>query len=113
MQYKSTRDTRENPVTVSSAEAIKEGLAPDGGLYIPLSFPALSDSDFDALIKMSYPERAADILSRFLDDYDKDALLSDCREAYSEVLSESTLPISIGFLTYLISIRLIIILLLL
>ena len=26
MQYKSTRDIRENPVTVTSAEAIKEGL---------------------------------------------------------------------------------------
>ena len=83
MQYKSTRDTRENPITVSSAEAIKEGLAPDGGLYIPLSFPALSEADFSALLSMDYAERAADILSRFLTDYDKDALLSDCREAYS------------------------------
>lgn len=84
MQYKSTRDTRENPVTVSSAEAIKEGLAPDGGLYIPLSFPTLSDADFSALLSMDYPERACDILSRFLDDYDKGALLADCREAYSD-----------------------------
>ena len=83
MQYKSTRDTRVNSITVTSAEAIKEGLAPDGGLYIPLSFPALSAADFDALTGMTYAERAADILSRFLDDYDKDALLSDCKEAYS------------------------------
>ncbi len=84
MQYKSTRDVRENPVTVSAAEAIKEGLAPDGGLYIPLSFPTLTEADFDALLSMTYPERAADILSRFLTDYDKDALLADCRAAYAE-----------------------------
>ncbi len=84
MQYKSTRDIRENPVTVSAAEAIKEGLSPDGGLYIPLSFPTLTDGDFDTLLSMTYPERAADILSRFLTDYDKEGLLSDCRKAYAE-----------------------------
>lgn len=84
MQYKSTRDIRENPVTVSSAQAIKEGLAPDGGLYIPLSFPTLSTEELHALLSMDYPERACEILSRFLDDYDRDALLADCREAYCE-----------------------------
>ena len=84
MNYKSTRDTRENPVCVSSAEAIKEGLAPDGGLYIPEGFPCLADGDFAALMKMGYAERAAYILGMYLDDYDKDALLSSCREAYCE-----------------------------
>ena len=84
MNYKSTRDSRENPNYVSSAEAIKEGLAPDGGLYIPESFPAISGDEFASLCKMNYAERAAFILSKFLDDYDADLLASDCREAYSE-----------------------------
>ncbi len=84
MKFKSTRDFRENPTFVSSAEAIKEGLAPDGGLYIPEKFPALSDEEFAALRKMSYAERAAYILGIYLDDYDKDALADACREAYSD-----------------------------
>ena len=53
MKYFSTRDTRENPAKVTSAEAIKKGLAPDGGLYIPESFPTISDGDFNALTKMN------------------------------------------------------------
>jgi threonine synthase len=84
MKYISTRDVGLNPHSVSSAEAIKEGLAPDGGLYIPTSIPRLSAGDFDALIHMSYPERAAMILSKFLNDYDLDELYADCEEAYSD-----------------------------
>ncbi len=84
MQYKSTREIRKNPQTVSSAEAIKEGLAPDGGLYIPTSIPQLTNDDITALLGMSYPERAANVLGRFLDDYDQEALLADCKEAYSD-----------------------------
>lgn len=84
MNYKSTRDISANPKYVSAAEAIKEGLAPDGGLYIPESFPKISDDDFSSLGKMTYAERASSIIGKFLDDYDSDALASDCREAYSD-----------------------------
>ncbi|MBE6541034.1 MAG: threonine synthase [Ruminococcaceae bacterium] len=84
MNYKSTRDVRENQGYVSAAEAIKEGLAPDGGLYIPESFPAISADEFVKLGKMNYAERAHFILAKFLDDYDQTLLASDCREAYSE-----------------------------
>lgn len=84
MKFKSTRDFNENPTFVSSAEAIKEGLAPDGGLYIPENFPRLTDEEFASLGKMSYAERASYILGIYLDDYDKDALTEACREAYSE-----------------------------
>ncbi len=84
MKYKSTRDTRTIPEYQNSAEAIKNGLAPDGGLYIPEEIPTLSSEDFSSLCKMDYPERAAFILGKFLTDYDSAALLSDCREAYSD-----------------------------
>ncbi len=82
--YKSTRDRSQNPLTVSSAEAIKKGLAPDRGLYMPVSIPTLTEKDLYNLAAMSYPERAANILSRFLTDYDKDILLADCKAAYAE-----------------------------
>jgi len=84
MKYISTRDTSAAPAGVSSAEAIKRGLAPDKGLYMPESIPTLTASDLEMLCGMRYEERAADILSRFLTDYDKDALLADCTAAYAE-----------------------------
>ncbi|MBR2848268.1 MAG: threonine synthase [Clostridia bacterium] len=84
MKYVSTRDTEKNPLSVSSAEAIKRGLAPDKGLFMPTEIPTLTKDDLKALMNMPYEERAADILSRFLTDYDKDTLLLDCRSAYAE-----------------------------
>lgn len=84
MKYKSTRDYSKNPAYTTSADAIKRGLAPDGGLYMPESLPKLTDKDIDKLSEMKYYERAAYILSLFLDDYNYDTLLSDCKEAYSE-----------------------------
>lgn len=81
MKYFSTRDTeRTNGVT--AAQAIKNGLAPDGGLYMPDEIPTLTKADIDRLCDLDYAERAADILSRFLSDYTFDELLADCKAAY-------------------------------
>ena len=82
MKYISTRDTGVSPVGVSSAEAIKKGLAPDKGLYMPVSIPKVDIEFIKRLCSMSYGRRAAEILSLFLDDYDRDSLAKDCREAY-------------------------------
>ncbi|MBE6725615.1 MAG: threonine synthase [Ruminococcaceae bacterium] len=83
MLYYSTRDASSSPRMVTAAEAIKEGLAPDGGLYLPETIPALTEADFDALLSMDYPERAAFLLSKYLTDYDPALLLEDCRAAYA------------------------------
>ena len=82
MNYRSTR-TR-NGEAVSAAFAIKNGIAPDGGLYMPETIPTLSKDDITALAAMSYPERAARILSLYLSDYTEAELLEDCRIAYGE-----------------------------
>ncbi len=81
MFYKSTRSA--GSATVSAAQAIKQGLANDGGLFVPESIPALTDGDIQALCGMTYPQRAAKILSMFLSDYTEDELLADCEVAYS------------------------------
>ena len=81
MNYISTRG---NGGTVTAAGAIKQGLANDGGLFMPESIPALTREDIDALAKLPYPERAATVLSKFLSDYTYEELLSDCSEAYGE-----------------------------
>ena len=44
------------------------GLAPDGGLYLPESYPQISRSELDAWRKLSYADLAYEILSRFITD---------------------------------------------
>ena len=46
-------------------DILLEGLAADGGLYVPAEIPQLRIND---LRKLSYPELAFEILSRFMDD---------------------------------------------
>ena len=64
--YHSTRDSQKTE-SLSSAAAIKQGLASDGGLFVPESLPTVSEESVKALIPLSYPERAAKILSMFPD----------------------------------------------
>ena len=82
MLYQSTRDASHKKY--SAAEVIKMGLAPDGGLFIPESIPALTAEEIVALCKDTYPVRAAKILGKFLTDYTYEELLSDCEAAYAE-----------------------------
>ncbi len=81
MNYISTRG---NGGVTTAAGAIKQGLAGDGGLFIPESLPRLEAGELAKLCKLSYPERAATVLSKFLTDYTYEELLEDCSEAYSE-----------------------------
>ncbi len=86
MNYTSTRDTS---LSVTSAEAIKTGLAPDGGLFVPTEIPKLSEDDIKALIPLSYPERAIYILKRFLTDFTAEEV-SDCaHSAYNKTKFET------------------------
>ena len=82
MMYQSTRDSAHKKY--SAAEVIKMGLAPDGGLFIPETIPALTAEEITALCGESYPVRAAKILGKFLTDYTYEELLSDCEAAYAE-----------------------------
>lgn len=82
MFYKSTRSNE--AAVASAAQVIKQGLANDGGLFVPESIPTLTLEEVQALCKEDYPVRAATILSKFLSDYTYEELLADCREAYAE-----------------------------
>ncbi len=82
MKYYSTRDTQKKKY--DSAQVIKQGLATDGGLFIPEDIPSLTKDDITALCTMNYPQRAAKILSMFLTDYTYEELLFDCEAAYCE-----------------------------
>ena len=80
MNYISTRGGGD---CLSAAGAIKQGIAHDGGLFMPEILPDLDSQDIAELCEISYPERAAYILSRFLTDYSYEELLEDCAATYS------------------------------
>ena len=84
MNYVSTRGGTTANDNLHSADAIKQGLANDGGLFMPVSVPQVSMEEIVALSAKSYPERAAAILGKFLDDYPAEELLSYCESAYAE-----------------------------
>src|SRR5665647_601526 len=65
MKYISTRG--QSPA-LSFSEILLGGLAPDGGLYLPESYPQFSDADLNAMRGMNYRELAYSILSRLIDD---------------------------------------------
>ena len=84
MEYFSTRDAS---LRVSSAKAIAQGLSRDGGLFAPTEIPELSKGEFDKLCTMSYPERAAFVLGKFLTDFTEEELLDYAGKAYGDNFS--------------------------
>ena len=82
MYYKSTRSTEEKKYL--SAQAIKQGLAEDGGLFVPTEIPTLTINEIKKLTALPYADRAAYVMSKFLTDFSYDELLEDCRAAYCE-----------------------------
>ncbi len=81
MDYVSTRDKKQR---VSSAYAIANGIARDGGLYCPESFPELTGEDWHALANLDYKGRSVLILSKFLTDFSSEELSRYAAQAYSE-----------------------------
>ena len=78
--YQSTRDEK-NIVTAS--EAILQGLATDGGLYVPTQFPDLH-LDFAKLATQTYQEVAEFILQAFLTDFTAEEIKACVAGAYDE-----------------------------
>ncbi len=75
--------TRGNTQPVSSAEAIKQGLAPDGGLFVPNAQVKLTPEQLQAMRELNYPERAVMILKQFLTDFTERELQDCVAQAYS------------------------------
>ncbi len=65
MKYISTRG--QSPA-LSFSEILLGGLAPDGGLYLPETYPQFTDADLTAMRGMNYRDLAFTILSRLIDD---------------------------------------------
>lgn len=81
MEYISTRGDQ---TRFSAAQVIKQGIAPDGGLFVPVDIPKLAMSDFKEMAEQSYQERAVRILSMYLSDYSEQELRDMIYQAYAE-----------------------------
>ena len=90
--YRSTRDASAN--SISSSQAVLQGISPDGGLFVPVDFPKL-DLDLSQLPSLSYQELAYKILQPFFSDFTEDELRSCINSAYgSNFTSKEITPVS-------------------
>jgi len=91
MQYLSTRGQAEHK---DFAGVLLAGLATDGGLYMPASWPVFSPAELRALRGLPYPELAARVIAPFTEGSIAFAdLQAMCRRAYAGFTHKATAPL--------------------
>ncbi|WP_018321790.1 threonine synthase [Bradyrhizobium sp. WSM2793] len=80
MQYVSTRG---HSGRKQFCEALLEGLAPDGGLYVPETYPRVDHATLDAWRTLSYANLAFEILSLYVGDIPSADLNAICAKTYT------------------------------
>ena len=88
MRFRSTRSA--SPLLTLS-EAIQTSIAPDGGLYVPVTFPSFKVSDFEGL--SSWPEIGTKVLLPF---FEGDVLAPQVANICSEAFN---FPISLNYVS--------------
>ncbi|NWN23038.1 threonine synthase, partial [Escherichia coli] len=80
MRYQSTRG---GAPLLGFRDVTLAGLASDGGLYVPQSWPRFSREDIEALKGLSYVETAVRVMAPFTgEDLSEDELRTLCEQAY-------------------------------
>lgn len=79
MKFVSTRNSNLN---VSGAQAVVKGLSEEGGLFVPAVFPAVTSEEIERLADLSYDERAAFIVGKYLPELG-DELGEYAKKAYA------------------------------
>jgi threonine synthase len=75
--------TRGHPDRKHFCEILLEGLAPDGGLYLPERYPRVDDATLAKWRGLAYHELAFEILSLYIDDIPAQDLRAICRRTYT------------------------------
>lgn len=89
IKYVSTRGDKEK---VTASQAILRGIAPDGGLYVPETFPKL-DKSLTELKGLNYREIAYEVMKFFLTDFTEEELKACIDSAYdSKFDTEEIVP---------------------
>jgi threonine synthase len=92
MRYVSTRgDCAER----AFCDILLEGLAPDGGLYLPTTYPRIDRATLARWRPLSYADLAFEILSLYIDDIPADDLRALCRKTYTAAVfgSDAIVPL--------------------
>ena len=91
MRYVSTRG--QAPV-LDFAGVLLAGLAEDGGLYVPETWPRFTPSDWRAMRGLAYPTLAARVMQPFVGDaIASDTLATICRDAYAAFNHPAIVPL--------------------
>jgi threonine synthase len=76
--------TRGHPDRKHFCEILLEGLAPDGGLYLPEQYPQVTPEQLSKWRGLPYAELAFEVLSLYIDDIPAEDLRAICRKTYTE-----------------------------
>ncbi|MCE3270158.1 MAG: thrC [Ramlibacter sp.] len=76
--------TRGHPDRRHFCEILLEGLAPDGGLYLPQAYPQVDAATLAKWRTLPYADLAFEILSLYIDDIPAEDLRAICRKTYTE-----------------------------
>ena len=91
MRYVSTRG---EAAPRGFEDVLLAGLAEDGGLFMPESWPTLSPAEWRALRGLPYAELAARLIHRFTGDaFSFETLHAMCVEAYSHFRHPAVVPL--------------------
>ena len=87
--------TRGHPDRKHFCEILLEGLAPDGGLYLPERYPQVDAATLARWRGLPYAELAFAILSLYIDDIPPADLRAICRKTYTRKVfgSEASVPL--------------------
>lgn len=80
MRYVSTRG---DATPRAFCEILLEGLAPDGGLYLPERYPRVDAATLTRWRTLAYADLAFEILALYIDDIPRDDLRALCRRTYT------------------------------
>ncbi|MGE5651217.1 MAG: threonine synthase [Bacillota bacterium] len=84
MQYVSTRGQVSAQFPAQSfSQILLGGLAPDGGLYLPVEYPKVSGDELDAWRKLSYADLAFEVLKKFATDIPQEELKALAHKTYT------------------------------
>ena len=83
MKYISTRGDQTQR---GFSDILLEGLAPDGGLYLPTHYPKVDDATLTCWRGLSYAQLAFEILSLYIDDIPAADLKRLCDKTYTEAV---------------------------
>ncbi|HEY6086271.1 MAG TPA: threonine synthase [Burkholderiaceae bacterium] len=92
MRYVSTRGDRTER---AFCDILLEGLAPDGGLFLPTAYPQIDAATLGRWRGLPYADLAFEILSLYIDDIPPDDLRALCRKTYTATVfgSDAIVPL--------------------